>query len=150
MDERKKADKRAQDVEGELATLLAEELVGELSASTQAVFKKHVHRIDDSNNVLGFLSSVCLLFSGKVKDRADSQKSYLLVLSSSPFAPSQAATNVIVVFGSEDELVKQTGESLKSKLGAKGGGKAPRWSGKTIGVWKESTNAIIDHFLADT
>ena len=32
----------------------------------------------------------------------------------------------------------KVGDGLKARLGVKGGRKGPRWSGKSIGVWKES------------
>ncbi|KAF9055119.1 ThrRS/AlaRS common domain-containing protein [Hymenopellis radicata] len=146
VDERRKADKRAQDVESELANLLAQGLVSEASQS-DGLFKRHIHRIDDSGNVLGFLSMIGLLFADQLKTLAVTTD-YLLIFSSSPSAQTQSSTSVVVVFGSKDELVKQGGDALKVKQGVKGGGKGARWSGKATGVWKESNNTSVAEILA--
>lgn len=145
LDERRRADKRVQDTESELAQLLAQGLFKDLSASPENQdFKKHIHRTDDASNTLGFLSAISLAFDNLAKESA---RNYLLVLSSSPSASSQTNNNVVVVLGSIGDQVKSTGEALKAELGAKGGGKPPRWSGKTIGVWKESMNSKIENIL---
>ena len=65
-------------------------------------------------------------------------KPYLVVLSSSPSTQTTSSVSTVLLLGSDDAKVKLAGEGLKAKLGIKGGGKGPRWSGKFIGVWKEN------------
>ena len=48
------------------------------------------------------------------------------------------STTPVRVFGSEDVRVREVGGALKLKLGAKGQGKRPRWSGKRVDVWRST------------
>jgi len=133
--ERKKAEKRAEDMEIELARIIAEQLVIEMNqGGADGLFKKYMSRTDDSMNVLGFLSAISVAVSdmGALKNRP-----YVIVLTSSPSSQTASSTTVVVVFGSDEKKVKEAGEGLKAKLGVKGGGKGVKWSGKFTGVWKK-------------
>ena len=67
---------------------------------------------------------------------------------SSPSAQTTTSTTVVLVFGSDDKLVKEVGEGLKAKLNVKGGGKGPRWSGKFTSVWKDAREgAVVESLL---
>ncbi|KAF8627190.1 hypothetical protein AX15_004508 [Amanita polypyramis BW_CC] len=147
VEERKQAEKRVSDLESELAKVIANELVHDMDKpSNDAVYKKHIHRVDDTMNALGFLNAVSLAFLDKV---SLSRIPYLFVLSSSPSLQTPSTTNVILVFGSDDKSVRDAGEGLKSKLGVKGGGKGSRWSGKLRGVWKQGReNTLIEGVLS--
>ncbi|KXN83672.1 Putative alanyl-tRNA editing protein alaX [Leucoagaricus sp. SymC.cos] len=153
VDDRRKADKRVGDVESELAGWIGRGLIEELIRDTQGgsgLWKKHVHRIDDSSNTLGFLSSIAFAISDEVKAKAVTT-SYLIVFSSSPSVQTRNSMSTVLVLGSEDKRVKETGEGLKAKLGIKGGGKGPRWSGKFSGVWKDTLeNPAVDEVLKGT
>lgn len=135
VDERKKASKRVEDLEAELAAAIA----GELAAASPgegggvALYR---HRTDDAANALGFLSAISTAFVSKVAGK-DEAAPYLVVLSSAPSAQTATSTTVVLVFGSDDKKVKEAGDELKTKLNVKGGGKGQRWSGKFTGVWKE-------------
>jgi len=65
-------------------------------------------------------------------------KPYVVVLSSSPSTQTTNSVSTVLLLGSDDAKVKFAGEGLKAKLGVKGGGKGPRWSGKFVGIWKEN------------
>lgn len=81
VEERKKAEKRSQDVEEELAKYIAADLRSELDKAEAATpFVKHVHRTDDSSSALAFLSTISTHLVGS----APQDKTYLVVLSSSP------------------------------------------------------------------
>lgn len=134
IEERKKADKRVTDLELELATHISTGLVSEATAAGNETFKKHIHRIDDGGNPLGFLSAISFAFCDQI---ANAQKPYLLILTSTPSAQTTTSTTVVMVIGSDDKLVKSAGEALKSQMAVKGGGKGLKWSGKFTGVWKE-------------
>jgi len=138
VDERRKALKRVEDLELEIAEQTARSLVGEMAAQAEGVFSKHIHRTDDSPAPLPFLTNVSKSF---MEDPASKNGKYLIVMSSSPSIQSLAASSVILVFGSDDGLVKAAGESLKA-TGIKGGGKGPKWSGKFTGAWKDGPQVV--------
>ncbi|KAK7470703.1 hypothetical protein VKT23_002125 [Stygiomarasmius scandens] len=147
IEERKRAEKRVGDIEVELAKYISRDLFSALTASTEAVFKKHIHRIDDSGNALGFLSSIASALTAAVQPE---MKPHVVVLSSSPSVQTATATTVVLVTGSDDKLVKIAGDALKARLGVKGGGKGQKWSGKFTGVWKENKeNAVVDEILTE-
>lgn len=148
VDDRRRADKRVNDVESELAGCIGKGLVDEMIKDTRdgaGSWKKHLHRTDDSSNPLGFLSSIVFAISDNVKARGI-VSSYLIVLSSSPSAQTPNSLNTILVTGSDEQKVKELGNVLKTKLGIRGGGKGSRWSGKLSGVWKD-TNETVDKYL---
>ncbi|EIN10926.1 ThrRS/AlaRS common domain-containing protein [Punctularia strigosozonata HHB-11173 SS5] len=147
LEERRASDKRVQELETELARSIAQDLVDQWQAQEGALVR-HVHRTDDSANALAFLSGISMAFADLTKDASTP---YLLVLSSSPSAPSTAGTNTVLVIGSDEKRVKEVGEALKAKLSVRGGGKGNRWSGKLVGVWKASREgAVIDEALGLT
>ncbi|KAF9226486.1 alanyl-tRNA synthetase domain-containing protein [Gyrodon lividus] len=139
VDERKRAEKRVEGLESELAKHIARSILEEIDQSSGRAFFKHVHRVDDSVNSLGFLSTIASAFAGV----APSESQYLLILSSTPSSQSTTGTNFFLIFGSDEKQVKAAGEQLKGNLGVRGGGKGTRWSGKFSGVWKEGREDVI-------
>ena len=145
VDDRRKATKRVEDLESELAAAVAKELAATVTGSESIIL--HKHRIDDTVNVVGFLSSISNAFTAAVADSA-SPPSYLLLLSSSPSAQTTTTTTVLIIFGSDEKKVKAAGDALKTRLSVKGGGKGTKWSGKWTGVWKDAREgAIADEIL---
>lgn len=147
VEERKRAEKRLSDVETELAAVLSRDLAKEMTqvVGDHRVYKKHIHRTDDSGNTLGFLSAVSFTFLNMTPCDG---KSYLVVLTSSPPMQTMSSTTTVLVFGSDDKKVREAGEGLKSRLNVKGGGKGAKWSGKFVGVWKElRENTIVEDLL---
>lgn len=140
IDERKRAEKRVVDLESELAKTIASEQVREMKLAARSIYKKHIHRVDDATNPLGFLNAISVALT---EAAAAAGTPYLFVLTSSPSAQTSTSTSVILVFGSEEKTVKEVGEHAKSKLGVKGGGKGQRWSGKFNGVWKQGREDIV-------
>ena len=140
VEERKKTEKRLVDIEVELARHIARDLVAKITSEDGAIFKYHLHRIDDSNNALGFLSSIAFAVTDMVSTTSvpKNSKPYVVVLSSSPSAQTTNSVSTVLLLGSDDAKVKIAGEGLKAKLAVKGGGKGPRWSGKFVGVWREN------------
>lgn len=146
VEERKKASKRVEDLESELAAELAKGLIIS-SGSDEGPIILHKHRIDDSANTLGFLSSISTAFSNEIGTTSN-PRPYLLVLSSSPSMQTTSGTTVVMVVGSDEKQVKLVGDALRAKLAVKGGGKGAKWSGKYTGVWKDNKeNAQIDEIL---
>ncbi|KAF8076335.1 ThrRS/AlaRS common domain-containing protein [Lyophyllum atratum] len=140
-EERRKAEKRLDDVEVELARHLADGLVQEMTQTADGdIYKKHIHRTDDSGNVRGFLSAISFAFGNITSSNA---KPHLVVLTSSPSSQSASSTTVVLLFGSDDKKVKEAGDGLKTKLGVKGGGKGVLWSGKYVGVWREAKEGVV-------
>ncbi|PPR06577.1 hypothetical protein CVT24_001758 [Panaeolus cyanescens] len=147
VEERKKAEKRVNDTETELAGHIASGLVDSIKIHSGGLFKKHVHRTDDTGNALGFLTSIAFAVGAALSD-AEGNNDHVLVLSSSPSSQNSSSISTVLILGSDDAKVKAAGEGLKAKLGVKGGGKGPRWSGKFTGVWKENReNVVIDEIL---
>lgn len=140
VDERRRAAKRAEDVELELAAHLAREL----RAAGRAVVRRH--RTDDVAAPLAFLGAVASAYVAAAEEQG--AQDYLVVLSSAPSTQTQGSTAVVLVFGKDEARVKEVGDALKARLGVKGGGKGPRWSGKFTGVWKEAKEgAVVDEIL---
>ena len=135
IDERKKAEKRVDDMGTEIARFIAEKLVMEMSQGDNVkLFKKHVSRTDDTGNALGLLSAIS---SATADIEASKNRPYVVVLTSSPSSQTPSSTTVVLVFGSDEKFVREVGEGLKARLGVKGGGKGTKWSGKLTGVWKK-------------
>lgn len=144
IDERKRAEKRVDDLESELAKFIANGVAEEVGQSLGLVFLKHVHRVDDSINPLGFLSAIAAAFTGV----AGTESKYLLILSSTPSTQSVTGASVFLILGSDEKQVKEAGGLLKDKLNIKGGGKGTRWSGKLAGVWKAGReDAVVSDIL---
>ncbi|KAF7332145.1 tRNA-SAD domain-containing protein [Mycena kentingensis (nom. inval.)] len=144
VDERKNATKRVDDLQLELAKYVATELASELQRcdlALESAFKKHIHRLDDS---LPFLTSI----AGQFTNTVETGRPYVLVFSSSPTSQALTNTNVVFVVGSDDAIVRQVGDGLKTKAGVKGGGKGTRWSGKVVGTWKAKEDTLIEEVLA--
>jgi hypothetical protein len=147
IEECKRAEKRVADLEFELAKNIADGLAREMKQADVSMHKRHVHRVDDTTNPLGFLKSVSTALA---EAAAETGISYVFILSSSPSSQTSSSTNVILILGSDNRLVKDAGDLLKSRLGVKGGGKGPRWSGKFSGVWKQGReDGAIENVLQD-
>lgn len=146
VEERKKATKRVEDLEAELAVVVAKDLLNAVvndSENPERTFV-HRHRVDDSTNALGFLNAISMSYASQ----APPDLAYLIVLSSSPSSQSASSTSVVLIFGADEKKVREVGEGLKSKLSVKGGGKGMRWSGKFTGVWLEGREgAVVDEVL---
>ena len=140
VEERKKSEKRVVDIEMELARQIARDLVAKIT-NEDGTASYHLHRIDDSNNALGFLSSIAFAVTDMISTLKN-LKPYVVVLSSSPSTQTTNSVSTVLLLGSDDAKVKIAGEGLKAKLGVKGGGKGPRWSGKFVGVWKENRENV--------
>ncbi|KAF5388254.1 hypothetical protein D9615_000369 [Tricholomella constricta] len=147
VDERKKAEKRLDDIEAELARHLAGDIAKDLAQTANgSVYKKHIHRTDDSGNVLGFLSAISFAFNNLMSSDANP---YMVILTSKPSSQTSSSTTIVLVFGSDDKKVKEAGEGLKSQLGVKGGGKGLKWSGKFVGIWREAKeNSALEDLLS--
>ncbi|KAJ7095338.1 ThrRS/AlaRS common domain-containing protein [Mycena belliarum] len=134
VEDRRSATKRIEEAELELARYIATDLVREMQGAG-SIFKKHLHRTEDSTNVLAFLTTIASACFEAIAE-SGTENPYLIILSSSPSAQMVTNTNVVFILGSDDKLVKEVGEAMKTKLGVKGGGKGLKWSGKFSGVWK--------------
>ncbi|KAJ7700038.1 alanyl-tRNA synthetase domain-containing protein [Mycena rosella] len=146
VDDRRNATKRIEEAELELAKYIAADLAREMQG-VDTIFKKHIHRTDDSGTVLPFLTAISSAFSEAVA-KSGIQVPYLVILSSSPSAQMATNTNVVFILGSDDRRVKEVGGALKAKLGVKGGGKGLKWSGKFTGVWKNGREDVaVDDIL---
>ncbi|KAJ7068251.1 hypothetical protein C8F01DRAFT_1117460 [Mycena amicta] len=149
VDDRKSATKRVEDVELELAKHIAADLFSAMQQQTtsEGIYKKHIHRLDDSPSALNFLTSIASAFADQAA-KSDVKTSYLLVFSSSPSAQTSTNTNVVFVLGSDEVKVKVVGDGLKTKVGVKGGGKGLRWSGKRVGIWKAKEDSSVEEIIA--
>lgn len=146
VDDRKRATKRVEDLEAELAVALAKDMLAPFDGKAEPIVL-HKHRVDDTSNALGFLSSISTAFVNEMANRAEPVP-YSVVLASSPSTQTSSTTTVVMIFGTDEKKVKEVGDILKTKLGVKGGGKGTKWSGKFTGVWKSSREgAIIDEAL---
>ena len=150
VDERKRIDKRAEELEGELAKLIAGNILQEMEKNwldnvngeekSAGLYTRHYHRSDDPVNALSMLQSISSVIAHAL---ANSSRRYIVVLTSSPNSQSNTSTSTVLLLSSEEPLVKTIGDGLKSKLNVRGGGKGLRWSGKWTGVWKDSRESIL-------
>lgn len=147
VEDRKRAVKRVDDLEAELARMIVKEILAPVAPGEAVTLYKQ--RTDDASNPLGFLSSISMAFSSEIAAR-ELPTPHLVVLSSSPSSQNSTSTTVVIVFGSDEKRVKEVGDVLRSKLGVKGGGKGPRWSGKFTGVWKANKEgALIEEAIRE-
>ncbi|KAF8487568.1 Threonyl/alanyl tRNA synthetase [Gautieria morchelliformis] len=128
-DGRRKAHKRAEELEDEVAKLIVKDLLDEQQRAYANVdrhqFAAFRHRYDSSSNPLGLLSAIHSAWSASTA----ASTPFLIVLVSSA-VQSSSNNAVVLVFGSDEKEVKELGDKLKTK-GIKGGGKGGKWSGKT-------------------
>lgn len=142
VEERKKATKRVEDLEAELAAVVAKDLLNVVAndlESPEGAFA-HRHRVDDSTNALGFLNAISMSYASQAPSDLEP---YLIVLSSSPSSQNASSTSVVLIFGADEKKVREVGEGLNSKLSVKGGGKGTRWSGKFTGIWLEGREGVV-------
>lgn len=141
VEERKGAEKRVADLESQLVSVVAKEMLDSMAHGVnEERFSAYVHRNDDP---LAFLTAISSEFAKLWATSEHASKQYLIGLTSSPASQSATSSTLVLVFGSEDGSVKEVGETLKLKLGVKGGGKGPRWSGKWTGVWRPAKEGVL-------
>jgi misacylated tRNA(Ala) deacylase len=130
---RRKAFKRAEELEEEVAKFVVKDLLDEQQRMSANDADKHRytafrHRQDSSSNPLGLLNTIHSAWSASA-----ASTHFLIILVSSGLQTSSNSA-VVLIFGSDEKEVKQLGDKLKAK-GIKGGGKPGKWSGKTDN-WK--------------
>lgn len=136
-----------------MAKYIAKDLLFEIIGHAEkgqsgAPFRKHLHRNDDTGNALGFLSAISLTFIDTLSISPHNSTPYLIVLTSSPSAQTTDSTTVLSVLGTDAKEVKTVGDALKARVGAKGGGRDTKWSGKFSGVWKQAREGgVVDEVL---
>jgi alanyl-tRNA synthetase/misacylated tRNA(Ala) deacylase len=140
VDESRRREKRVDDLERELAGVLARRLAEEMAqwraAGGEGEWAKCLCRTDDSQNARAFLHAVTLALETHLSEQADVTHRFTLLLVSSPSSQTMSSTTVVMLFGSEEKRVKAVGDELKRQFKTlKGGGKDTRWSGKFVGVW---------------
>lgn len=140
----------------ELAGYVAKDLCDEALKSVHggddgtAVLKGLSFREEDATNALEFLSAV----SSDLKTRFDAlsgtPRKQLFVLACGGTAGSTGATSgAVLIFGTEDLVVK-AGKMVVEKLGGKikGGGKG-RWQGKVTDRWEAGDKEKLEQVLEE-
>jgi misacylated tRNA(Ala) deacylase len=79
--------------------------------------------------LLVFLTTIASEFVKLYTASDYASKQYPVVFIPSPTSHTATSTTLVLVFGSEDVRVKGVEETLKLKIGVKGGGKGPQWRG---------------------
>lgn len=133
-DGRRKAYKRTEELEDEVAKFIVKDLLDEQRRACLTAVDKHRflafrHRYESSPNPLGLLSAIHTIWLASPA----ASTSFLIVLVSSGVQTS-SNNAVVLMFGSDVIEVKELGDKLKAK-GIRGGGKGGKWSGKTEN-WK--------------
>jgi len=143
VEERRRLDKRAEELETELAKIVASQLLAD-PAGTETI-KRYYHRNDEPTRALGFLQSIAsaCLFTAE-----GSSRSYCFVLTSSPVSQTSTSVTTVLIVSPDEKLVKAVGDLLKTEMGVRGGGKGTRWSGKWTGVWKDAKEGkLVEEIL---
>ncbi|KAI0304009.1 hypothetical protein BC826DRAFT_980949 [Russula brevipes] len=140
VDESRRREKRVDDLERELAGVLARQLAEEMAqrraAGGEGEWARCLCRTDDSQTARAFLHAVTLALETRLSEQADVTHRFTLLLVSSPSSQTTSSMTVVMLFGSEEKRVKAVGDELKRQFKTlKGGGKDTRWSGKFVGVW---------------
>jgi misacylated tRNA(Ala) deacylase len=141
--------KRSEELAAELAQMVANGLVGEMesalgsSVDQPKVFTKHYHRIDDPSEALPFLQAVSFSFNTILAAFPFAGRHFILVLTPSAASQTSNSVSTVLLSASDAQLVQTVGDGLKMRLGVRGGGKGTRWSGKRVGVWKESKEGVV-------
>jgi len=143
VDERRRLDKRAEELETELAKLVATQLLVDSTGSK--LIKRHYHRNDEPTRALGFLQSIA---SSCLSAAEGNSRNYCFVLSSSPVSQTSSSVTSVLIVSPDEKLVKSVGDLLKREMSVRGGGKGTRWSGKWTGVWKDAKEGkLVDDIL---
>lgn len=140
VDESKRREKRVEDLERELATVLGRQLAEEMTqwraGGGEGEWIRCRSRTDDSQTAQAFLQAVTLAFVAHLPEPTNISHQFILLLASSPSAQTFSSTTVVMLFGGEEKRVKAVSDELKRQFKTlKGGGKGIRWSGKFVGVW---------------
>lgn len=152
IDERKRAEKRGEELEMELSKFVADMLATEMKmqsggeGSNEKPYLKHYHRLDDPTRALSFLQAIVSSFE---KIQHETSRPFTLILSSSPSTQTATSVTTVMILGSDAERTKVAGKALKAKLSVKGGGKGLRWSGKWVGVWKDAEGEVVKDVLVN-
>ncbi|KAK7696047.1 hypothetical protein QCA50_000688 [Cerrena zonata] len=143
IEERKKATKRIEAMEPELAGFVAKELLKVARDGKPLVAVRH--QIEDSSNPLGFLSAISTAFIKVYEDSSNKCRvpSYNIAITSSPTTQTSTSTTTILLFSSDEKELKVYADAVKKTLGLKGGGKGTKWSGKFMGVWTEHREGLL-------
>lgn len=144
VDERRRLDKRAEELETELAKIVSAQLL--IGSSGSEVIKRHYHRNDEPTRALGFLQAIA---SSCLSAAEGSARSYCLVLTSSPVSQTSTSVTSVLIVSPNEKLVKTVGDLLKSEMSVRGGGKGTRWSGKWTGVWKDAKEGKLVEEILD-
>lgn len=136
----------------ELAGFVAESLWSKaISAAGEAgVVSAVSFREEDATNSLEFLSAVSVALKPRLDALPKEQKSLFVLASASTAGTSTPAGGALLIFGSEDLVVK-AGKSVAAKFGArvKGGGKG-RWQGKLVGPsWAKGDDKLLEEVAAE-
>jgi misacylated tRNA(Ala) deacylase len=127
VDERKSSEKRVADLASQLVLIVAKAFLPSATRANEERTSAHVHQNDDP---LAFLTTIASEFVNLYTASDYASKQYPVVFILSPTSHTAASATLVLVFGSEDVRVKGVEETLKLKIGVKGGGKGPQWRGK--------------------
>lgn len=143
-----KKEKRLKD---ELAGFVAESLWSKaLAVAENGVVSAVSFREEDSTNSLEFLSAVSLALKTRIDAQPKEHKSLFVLASASTAGSSTPNGGALLIFGSEDLVVK-AGKGVTAKFGArvKGGGKG-RWQGKLVGAnWAKGDAQLLEEVVEE-
>lgn len=145
-----KKEKRLKD---ELAGFVAESLWSQATTAAGAeggIVSAISFREEDATNSLEFLSSVSFALKPRLDALPKEQKSLFVLASASTAGTSTPSGGALLIFGSEDLVVK-AGKSVAARFGArvKGGGKG-RWQGKLVGAsWAKGDAQLLEEVVEE-
>ena len=104
----------------------------------------HLHREEASTDI-EFLSLIIYGF------QPPAEKTWLTLLSSGPFPGTAGTGGCLLIAGSDEALVKKSGELVKTKFQGrvKGGGGKGRWQGKLLGNWEKGDRDLFGQILEE-
>lgn len=138
--------KREKRLKDELAGFVAESLwtKAERASREGGAVTAISFREEDATNSLDFLSAVSLALKPRIDALPKERKALLVLASGSTAGSSTPNGGALLIFGSEDLVVK-AGKGVSTRFGArvKGGGKG-RWQGKLVGPsWAKGDEQLL-------
>jgi alanyl-tRNA synthetase len=138
---RKDGQKREKALRAEAARLYAMDLTSSLHEISNGVIVGNVHREDESTDI----ELLTLIFNSFQPPEG---KKWLVSLSSGPIG---FGGGCLLLAGSDEALVKKTGELVKTRLNGRvrGGGGKGRWQGKVVENWQKDDRVLLGKVIEE-
>ncbi|KAI5481728.1 threonyl/alanyl tRNA synthetase, class II-like putative editing domain containing protein [Pseudohyphozyma bogoriensis] len=140
--------KREKRLREELASFLASKLLSDARVPGSDILRAVSVREEDATNSNEFLSQIAFALKGEIDELPAPAPRHVFILACCASPSTTQAGGSILIFGTED-LVMKAGKAVTAKMGTrvKGGGKG-RWQGKLVsGRWEPADKKAFVEIL---